>query len=89
MFREVRLGLYVTRVKQFPYRTAVVPTDSRFIEIPREQMESFEKELADKAHSRTDNHTCYEIEIRDGSILYVSCSDSTFAIGNRIVVKNW
>lgn len=92
MFKDGMFALsYDVKVKQYPYRTAVVYDDDTIFCIDRESEEGrkFEKLLAEKAGARTDNHTAYEITTENGKKLYVGCSDFKIRIGLSMEVSNW
>lgn len=83
----MELSMGVT-VKCYPYRTARVT--HIFIQVDREEAKMFEQDLVEESkRSSADNHIVYELTNKDGSTIYVWCTDSNMLIGSKLEEGNW
>ena len=81
--------LNVLRV--YPYRTAWVRGNG-VVSFPREMMLDFEDYLARIANVKTDNHTCYVVEMpsfRENVIKTFMFTDLYMYMGNTVDVGKW
>jgi hypothetical protein len=74
-------------VKQFTYRTARL--GDVFLRVPRDTVDALERQLADKAGVRTDNHVVYEITQNDNPPTYILFSDFDAFFGHSVREERW
>lgn len=75
-------------VKQYPYRTAIV--SEIFLRVPRNTVDGLERQLAEVAGERPDNHTAYGVvQGENQPAVYIAFTDFTAAFGHSIREEEW
>ena len=73
----------------YGYRTAhirnIFMTLDRYSDTGRE----IEKTLCEEAGVERDNHVTYAIKNRNGTVIYIACSDRYIHIGTEIDIGRW
>lgn len=75
-----------TKVTQHKYRSAMVR--NIILRIDRVSLHDLEQKLADRANTRMDNHTVYEVESM-GKKLYLQFTDNEVWLGLDIEIHPW
>jgi len=84
-----------TTTEFYPYRKACAR--NIFLELLRthETTKYFEESLCNNINSREgylvhpDNHTTFAIRTENGTMIYITCSDSAYYIGTEIEIGDW
>ncbi len=74
-----------TKVLQYPYRSAQIK--HTLISVSRKK--SLEELLSQKSGEEKDNHTVYEVTLKDGTQYAVKCSDGYMYIGIGVLKEEW
>jgi hypothetical protein len=86
--KTMKLVLELTVVKQYPYRSALIPEP--LFTLPRDSMgvTDWEKQIAAAVSTEAQNHVCYEVSI-GGEVFHMMFTDDIFIFGKEIKVESW
>ena len=87
------LNLRTSVVKEFYARRKALAKNV-FLTIDRnhETIEDFEKLMMTrigKDPSEHENHITFGIKTKNGTMIYITCSDNKYYIGTEVKVENW